>query len=330
MNAELRRLASSVVVTGLRNEDLDDDALSAYPFGGYVIFDRNAPTLAALRAFTDRLRARYGDLAPIVAIDQEGGRVMRLREGIAPLPAAATLGASGDERLAYATGARCAYDLRRAGCNLDLAPVVDLALDPANAVIGDRSFGADPALVTRMGRAFAQGLASGGVVATFKHFPGHGATAVDSHDSLPVISADERTLRARDLVPFAQLAREAPAFMAGHLVVEAWDASAPASLSTKILQGLLRDELGFTGVCFTDCLQMAAVASGIGSVEGGVRALRAGADALTISHDVRLSTTLVDRIASAVEENVLSVERLREAAQRVSELRARLSPPLPV
>lgn len=324
------RLAASVIVTGLRDEDLDDDRVRAYSFGGYVIFDRNAPTLSALRAFTDRLRARHGDLQPIVAIDQEGGRVMRLRQGIAPMPPAAEIGASGDELLAHATGARCAGDLRRAGCNVDLAPVLDLAVDPENTVIGDRSFGADPSLVTRMGRAFAQGLESGGIIAVYKHFPGHGATSIDSHKALPTVAVGEQTLRARDLVPFASVAPEARGFMVAHVVVAALDAASPASISRRILQGLLRDELGFSGVCFTDCLQMAAVSDGIGSVEAGLRAMLAGADALTVSHDAHLAMRLADRLARAVEEEILPMERLEEAARRVADLRARLAPPLPL
>lgn len=255
---------------------------------------------------------------------------MRLREDVARIPSAAEIGASGDEQGAQASGARCAHDLRRAGCNVNFAPVLDLALDPANTVIGDRSFGADPALVTRMGRAFARGLERGGIVATYKHFPGHGATAVDSHEALPTITVDAKRLRARDLLPFAGVARDARAFMTAHVVVRALDPGAPATLSRRVLQDVLRDELGFSGVCFTDCLQMAAVAGGIGSVEAGLRAMRAGADALTVSHDPQLAARLADFLARAVEEGALPLQRLREASERVERLRAQLAPPLPL
>ncbi|MGH7737741.1 MAG: beta-N-acetylhexosaminidase [Candidatus Tyrphobacter sp.] len=330
MTPPLRDVASSLVLTGLQDGDLERGGLARYPFGGFVFFDRNAPTLAALRGLTDRIRKRYSDLAPILAIDQEGGRVMRLREGVAPMPSAAVLGRANDAALAASTGTRCAFDLRRGGCNLDLAPVIDLALDENNAVIGDRSFGAQPALVLEMARAFSSGLENGGVVATYKHFPGHGATAVDSHEALPVIAVPEATLRERDFVPFAALAPRAHAFMTAHVVIEALDSERPATLSHRILTRLLRDEMHFRGVCFTDCMQMGAVAKGVGSVEGALLAILAGADAVTVSHDPLLAAEVVERIVRAVENREIPAERLNEAAARVAALRRRLARPLPI
>jgi beta-N-acetylhexosaminidase len=327
VSGDLVALAASVVVRGVREEEVDD---LGYPFGGYVFFDRNAPSLRALRSLTDRLRARYDDLPPILAIDQEGGRVMRLREGIAPMPPAAAVGAAGDERLARATGARCAYDLRRAGCNVNLAPVLDLAIDEKNTVIGDRSFGSDPQIVTRIAGAFARGMEEEGVAATFKHFPGHGATPVDSHEALPEIAASEATLRGRDLVPFASLLPGARAVMTAHVLVPALDPAHPATLSPRILQGLLRRELGFRGVCFTDCLEMGAIATTTGSVTGALDALAAGADVLSVSHDAHLAVEIVERIAGGVRAGTLPRERLQEAATRVRALRASLAPPLPL
>lgn len=331
MNAQLRRLVASVVVAGVPESGLDayfESVLRDCPFGGFIFFDRNASSLGALRVLTDALRARYEGLPPILAIDQEGGRVMRLRDGVAALPPANEVGASGDEERAERLGAQCAFDLRRAGCNLDFAPVLDLAVDPRNTVIGSRSFGADPGLVTRMAGAFARGLERGGVVATYKHFPGHGATAVDSHVAVPVVEVDEAILRTRDLVPFEAVAPRARAMMTAHVVVSAFDPDRPATLSPRILQELLRDELGFCGVCFTDCLEMAAIAESVGSVEGALEALRAGADVLTVSHDPALALAIVERVERAIEDEGFSMERLREAAARVDALRTALQPAL--
>ena len=328
---ELRSLAASVVLTGFAQAQPGpelDALLDAYPFAGFIFFDRNSATLRELRSLTDRLRSRYRETPPILSIDQEGGRVMRLRDGVAPMPSAAEIGARNDEGYAERIGAQCAADLRRAGCNLDFAPVLDLAVDPRNTVIGSRSFGADPLAVTRLARAFARGLERGGVIATYKHFPGHGATSVDSHLALPVIEVDEATLRARDLVPFAAVAREAHAMMSAHVVVPAFDPGLPGTLSARILKGLLRDEFGFGGVCFSDCLHMKAIADGVGSVEGGLLAMRAGCDVLTVSHDPNLAVAIADRLVRAVEQGDLRIERLREAAARVAALRARLQPAL--
>jgi beta-N-acetylhexosaminidase len=331
MSDSLRRKAASLVLTGFEGatpEQGFDELLDAYPFCGFIFFDRNSASLEQLRALTDRLRGYYRDLPPILAIDQEGGRVMRLREGVAPIPPAAEIGATGDAQLAESLGAQCGRDLRRAGCNVNFAPVLDLAVDPRNTVIGSRSFGADPELVTRLGSAFARGLESAGIVATYKHFPGHGATEVDSHLALPVIHVDEATLRSRDFVPFARVARQAAAMMSAHVVVAALDSQHPATLSPVILQNLLRDEFGFSGVCFSDCLQMNAISQGFGSVDGGVAAMRAGCDVLTISHDPALAVRIVDGLVRAVERGELEGERLDEASERVTKLRRRLQLPL--
>ncbi len=247
-------LARGVVMAGIPGAQFDRD----FPrFGGYLLFAREA-TLAQVRALTDELRARDGH--PLIAIDQEGGRVARLCDCVEPMPPMMALGAANDLELARRAGEQTAFDLRRAGCTMDFAPVLDLALDPRNTVIGTRSFGADPRRVAELGAAFGRGLRAGGILACYKHFPGHGATAVDSHQALPAIEADEATLRARDLVPFAAVADEAPAMMSAHVVARAFDAQYPATLSRRILSALLREELGFHGALVTDCLEMNAVA----------------------------------------------------------------------
>jgi len=328
--SDLRRAAANVVLTGLSEEALRDGfacRVASYPFGGFIFFDRNAKTRESLRALTDRLRACYPQLPPILAIDQEGGSVMRLREGVEALPPASDLGATEDEGLCERIGTRCAFDLRRAGCNLNFAPVLDLAVEPRNTVVGSRAFGSDPRIVARLAGAFARGLENGGVVATFKHFPGHGSTIVDSHVALPVVELDEVTLRARDLLPFTILAPRARAMMTAHVVVPALDAQLPATLSPRV-HSILREEFGFKGVCFTDCLQMAAIADVVGSVEGAIAALRAGADMAIVSHNLDLAVEVVERIECAVEGGELSWDRLSQASGRVDALRSQLAPPL--
>ena len=194
-------------------------------------------------------------------------------------------------------------------------------------LIGTRSFGTDPAHVARFGAAFVRGMQGAGVVSTVKHFPGHGATELDSHLALPALTADEATLRARELVPFAAAFRAgARAVMTAHIVVPAFDAERPATLSPRILQTLLRDELGFEGACFTDCLEMQAIAGHIGTAAGAVAALGAGADIALISHDLDLALAARDAIASAAEAGTLPLARLREAALRAGSLRAWAAP----
>jgi beta-N-acetylhexosaminidase len=318
-----RDLARGVVVAGIAGARLDGD----FPrFGGYLLFAHGA-TLAEIRALTDELRSRDGE--PLVAIDQEGGRVARLRESVEPMPPMMALGAADDLELARRAGEQTAFDLRRAGCTLDFAPVLDLALDSRNTVIGTRSFGADPRRVAALGAAFGRGLHDGGILPCYKHFPGHGATAVDSHEALPVIEAGEALLRERDLVPFAAVAPHAPAMMSAHVLARGFDAQYPATLSQRIAAALLREELGFRGALVTDCLEMNAVAPR-GAAANAVEALAAGADVLVFSHDVVAANEAVEAIAAAVDAGRLTPARLEEAYTRVQTLRHAGAAPLPL
>ncbi len=326
--SDLEMLAAGVVATGF-DGDAFDDALPR--LGGYVLFARNCPSIAHVRALAGGLRARaLGGAPPLIAIDQEGGRVLRLQRDVEPMPSMMALGATGDEELAGRAGEQAAFDLRRAGCTINLAPVLDLALDPANTVIGTRSLGADPHDVARLGLAYAAGLERGGMLSCYKHFPGHGGTSVDSHVALPSVDAPEPLLRARDLIPFARAARGARAFMGAHAVVTALDPDGPATTSRRIATGLLRGELGFSGALLSDCLQMGAVSGGAGSVAAGVAALDAGVDGLLVSDDPDLAAELVRAIVRAAERGELAPERLREAYTRVLALRSAAAPPLPL
>ncbi len=315
--------ARGVVMAGIPGAQLDR---AFARFGGYLLFAREA-TLAQVRALTDELRARDGH--PLIAVDQEGGRVARLHDGVEPMPPMMALGAANDVELARRAGEQTAFDLRRAGCTMDFAPVLDLALDPRNTVIGTRSFGADPRRVAELGAAFGRGLRAGGILACYKHFPGHGATAVDSHRALPAIEADEATLRARDLVPFAAVADEAPAMMSAHVVARAFDVQYPATLSPRIATELLREELGFHGALVTDCLEMNAVAPR-GAGQNAVEALAAGADLLVFSHDLNAANEAVEAIGAAVERGSLEPWRLEEANTRVRALREAGAQPVPL
>jgi beta-N-acetylhexosaminidase len=268
---------------------------------------------------------------PLIAVDQEGGRVARIGEPLAQLPSAMAVGAARDVDACERLGRLLGRDLAQLGVSVDFAPAADCALDPENTVIGTRAYGSDPVLVARFSGAFARGLESGGVAAALKHFPGHGSTAVDSHLALPHVRIDEATFRTRDLLPFAAgiSGEAAQIVMAAHVVIEALDAQRPASLSPRILTGLLREELGFEGVACTDCLQMDAIAREPGTVAGAVAALAAGADLLLISHSLGLAREAADAIVAAVEAGTIPRPRLEQAAQRVRALRERYATPVP-
>lgn len=326
-------LARSIIAVGFDGNCAGDaplDDLRAFAPGAVVLFGRNVGPHDALKTLVAELRG-IETLPPLIAVDQEGGRVARIGEPVAQLPSAMAVGAARDVDACGRLGTLLGRDLAQLGISVDFAPVADCALEAENTVIGTRAYGSNPLLTGRFAGAFARGLETGGVAAALKHFPGHGSTAVDSHLALPRVRVDEATFRARDLLPFAAAISGAAAqiVMAAHVVVDAFDAQRPASLSPRILTGLLREELGFEGVACTDCLQMDAIAREPGTVNGAVAALAAGADLLLVSHSLVLARAAAEAIAAAVDAGALPRERLLEAAHRVRALRERYATPRP-
>jgi len=321
---ELAKLAGGLLCVGVPGPAADRallDRLRALAPGGIVLFTRNVTTPAATRVFVDSLCDALGGVAPSICVDQEGGRVARIVTDV-PLPSMLALGATDDAGLAERAGLALASAVRGVGANVNFAPVLDLALDARSTVIGTRSLGDDPVRVAELGAALVRGLLSGGVAATPKHFPGHGAAAGDSHVSLPVVAADRATLRRREWLPFAHaFAAGAPAVMTAHVLVPALDSELPATLSARVLRDVLRGELGFRGVCFTDCLEMDAVSARFGTARAAVLALAAGADALVVSHDLGRAEAVRDAVMAAVTSGELPLARVEEAAARVAAFR---------
>lgn len=295
------------------------------------LYGENAPDAETVRALADAVRTARPDA--IVAIDEEGGDVTRIHYATgAPYPGSAVLGRADDVAWTRAVGERVGRDVRAAGCTLTFGPVADVNVDPRNPVIGVRSFGADPALAARHVAAWVEGVQATGVAASAKHFPGHGDTAVDSHLGLPVVHAPLDVLRARELAPFrAAIAAGAATIMTSHIVLPALDA-VPATLSSRILQGLLRDELGFEGVIVSDALDMAGASGETGIPEAAVRALAAGCDLLCLGTATGPDgmDAIEGAVLAAVAEGRLPEARVRDAAARVRALAASTPAPLPV
>jgi beta-N-acetylhexosaminidase len=334
VSADLSALARSVVCVGFSGATAAQAPLAelrAFAPGGIVLFARNIGSRAELLELTAALRA-IGEVPPLIAVDQEGGRVARISEPSAhALPAAMAIGAANDVAACERLGRLCGHDLAALGITVNFAPVGDLALDARNTVIGNRSYGDDPARVAAFASAFARGLESAGVAAAIKHFPGHGATHLDSHLTLPRTDVDATTLRARDLVPFADaiINRATSLVMSAHIVVTALDAERPATLSPRILTQLLRAECGFDGVVVTDCLEMDAIAEGVGTARAAALAIGAGADLVLVSHHLDRAAAAAAAIVAAVESGEIARARLEEAATRVRALRGELAQPAP-
>ncbi|MGW0506238.1 glycoside hydrolase family 3 protein [Micromonospora sp. NPDC003241] len=293
--------------------------------GAVVLFSRNVVDPEQVAALTAGLRAERPDV--IVAIDEEAGDVTRIESGRGSTrPGNFALGVVDDPALTEEVARDLGVELAALGVTLDYAPDADVNSNPDNPVIGVRSFGADPSVVARHTTAWVRGLQSGGVAACAKHFPGHGDTRVDSHHDLPRITGDRDRLDAVELAPFrAAVEAGVQAVMTGHLLVPALDPELPATLSTRILSGVLREEMGFNGVVVTDAVEMEAVAGRYGFAGAAVRALAAGADAICVGGehaDEETARHLRDAIVDAVVAGELPEERLAEAAKRVGQLAA--------
>ena len=287
--------------------------------GGVCVFGSNIESSAQLRALTDEIYT--ANPRAIIAIDEEGGDVTRLHYATgSPLPGNALLGRIDDLDYTARTASRIGWDLRRVGVNLDFAPDVDVNSNPDNPVIGTRSFGATPSLVAAQTIGWTRGLQSAGVAACAKHFPGHGDTAQDSHLALPIIDRSLAELEERELVPFvAAIDAGTKTIMSSHIMLPQLDPERPATLSRRILQGLLRDQLGFTGVIVSDALDMAGASATIGIPEAAVRALDAGCDLLCIgSQTTDAEVEEIERaVLAAIDAGRLDAARVRGAADRV-------------
>lgn len=262
----------------------------------------------------------------LLAIDEEGGEVTRLSylEG-SPYPGAAVMGRIDDEAYSEEIGRRVAAEILGAGFNLALGPVADVNSNPMNPVIGTRSFGATPELASRHVAAWVRGLEGAGAIACPKHFPGHGDTGQDSHHELPTVTAPRELLSRRDLPPFhAAFDAGARSVMTSHIVLTDLDPSVPATFSPRILQGMLRGELGFTGVIVSDALDMQGASGGIGIPEAAVRAIAAGCDLLCIGVDTTAEqlAEITAHVAAAVADGRLDRARVADAAGRVRALSA--------
>jgi beta-N-acetylhexosaminidase len=298
--------------------------------GGVVLFARNIRDTEQVAGLTSAMRSELPQL--LVATDEEGGDVTRLEAATgSSYPSNLALGVVDDPALTKRVAAAIGSDLGAVGVNLDLAPVADVVARPENPIVGVRSFGPDPELVSRHVAAFVGGLQSVGVAACAKHFPGHGEATQDSHLELPVADVDFETLSERALPPFrAAVEAGAKAVMTAHISVPALD-DAPATLSSELIEGLLRGRLGFAGMVITDALEMRAISGTVGVEDGAVLALAAGADALCLGAD--LTSEEVDRVHASIVEAVrsgrLAEERLAEAAARVGEAAAWAAEPHP-
>jgi len=300
--------------------------------GGIYLFARNVESPAQVkRLITDcRAAAKHPIL---VGIDQEGGIVARLRAGFSESPGAMALGASGDNQLAEDIAYMMGREMAALGINWNFAPVADIAHQRDNPSVGARSVGRDPRLVSDMVQAQIRGFQRAGLAATVKHFPGLGQSVIDTHDAPARVAGSLSYLYKEDLLPFrAAIAAGVGCVMLTHVIYDELDSELPATLSPRIVDGLLRRELGFDGAVCTDCMEMKAMTDAFGPGESAVMALQAGVDLVLFSHSREAQEEAYDAVLKAALSGRISQERIDQSVTRVQALKQRFglknAPPL--
>jgi Beta-glucosidase-related glycosidases len=325
----LREKVGQLFVFGFHGYEPTEEIISLiekYGIGGTIYFGRNVRNARQVHRLSSSLKditGRAGRPNMLVAIDQEGGMVARIVDGVTLMPGNMALGATGSAEGAGETARVCGEELRLLGVTMNYAPCLDVNNNPDNPVINVRSYGDRAQVAGDLGKAALLGYQASKIAATVKHFPGHGDTSVDSHHALPVIPHNRERLDTIELAPFrAAIAAGTAAIMTAHVCLPALDPSGkPSTLSEPVLTGLLREELGYKGVIVTDCLEMDAIDKFYGTANGAVLAIQAGADMVLVSHTYEKQVAALEAVVAAVENGELTEERINESLARVMQLK---------
>lgn len=327
MNLTLRQKIGQMISAGFPSPFVDEQALTIVKelgIGNFFIFAKNIESAQQITRLNYELKKLVYDncgVHPFISIDQEGGAVSRIVDGAALFPGAMALGAT-DGKYAYECGKNCAEILRAMGFTTTASPVMDVNIEPLNPIIGSRAYSDNPETVSRIGREMMRGLKDGGLIATVKHFPGHGNVKSDSHLTLPVNDTKKEILENTEWKPFYDaFSAGADSVMSAHVLFTDVDRERPATLSRAFLTELLRDKMHFTGVAVTDCMEMQGVKAIYGSGEAAVMAIEAGCDLMTVSHSLEAAREVVEAIEKAVATGRIPEERIDLSVSRILALK---------
>lgn len=326
--ADLKKQVGQLFLVGFEGLQVPSDfehAIREYHLGGTIYFKRNVESPVQLAMLSNQLQfeCRSKDLSPLlIAIDHEGGKVDRLSPPFTHFPGMDLVGEIGSPKLAFHVGLAMGKELEAIGVNVDFAPVADVLTNPQNPIMAGRAFSSDPEMCAKMGSGVCRGLQKSGVAAVAKHFPGHGDTSEDSHLTLPSV---ERTLaesEAIEFVPFRRLIRSrVEGVMTAHILNRKLDPDFPATLSPKIINDILRAQLRFQKVVFSDDMEMKAISDNYGVEDSAVLAIKAGCDILIYRGDSGFPVAAYEAIIKAVEDRKLSKERIEISVQRILNLK---------
>ena len=318
---DFRKHAGQLAIAGFAGHSIPADLkllAREFDLGGVIFFARNIDSPEQVADLSREAQELAGDIPLWVSVDQEGGRVARLRSPFTLWPPMAVLGRSGDEALAARFARALAAELKAVGISMDYTPVLDILTNTANPVIGDRALADRADEVARLGSVLIRTLQAEGIAASGKHFPGHGDTSVDSHFELPLIEHPPDRIEAVELVPFkAAIAADVASIMTAHILIPALDPERPATLSPRIVTGMLKEELGYQGLVLSDDLEMKAISARYGIPEATVMAIAAGCDAVLMCGEAQdVQAQALEAVIRAVEDGSIPLKRAEDALAR--------------
>lgn len=326
-NMSLDEKIGQLVISGVESTSIDttiQDFIQKKYIGGVILFSRNVSTAQQVLNLTNSIKDtnKSNKIPLFISVDEEGGLVSRLPKEFIKLPKNSYIGEIDNPKFSYDIGKSIGKELSSLGYNMDFAPVMDINSNPKNPVIGARSFGNNEKIVSELGIETMKGLQSENIIPVIKHFPGHGDTSVDSHIGLPIVNNDLNRLKNFELVPFkSAINNGADVVMVSHILLSKLDNQYPASLSSKIITDLLRNQLNFMGVIITDDMTMGAISKNYGIGDAAVKSLLAGSDIILVCHEYDNVNKVLDSIKLAVKNNVISEQRINQSLYRILSLK---------
>ncbi|RTQ94620.1 beta-N-acetylhexosaminidase [Lysinibacillus telephonicus] len=323
----LEEKIGQMIFTGISGKTLNENDLSLineYKVGGIIFFKGNLVSTNQTLNLLNEIKSvnEKNDFPLFLGIDEEGGRISRLPKELIGIPSSKKISESNDVFFAHDIGKILGKELSAFGFNLNFAPVLDVNSNPKNPVIGDRSFGDNPDIVSSFGIEVMKGLQSQNIISVVKHFPGHGDTAVDSHLDLPVVNKSLDQLKKLELIPFKKaFAEGTDVVMVAHILLPKIDSTFPSSMSKEIITGILREQLNFDGVVITDDLTMKAITNNYDITAAAVNSVKAGSDIILIAHDYHNVISSFQALKKAVESGEISEERIDESVTRILQLK---------
>lgn len=328
-NMTLDEKIGQMIISGFDGTNLNSEIttlMTELKVGGVILFKRNIESSQQLKKLTQDIKDLNKEISPFISIDEEGGRVSRIPKDTKKFPTSMSIGESNDVEYAYKNGKELGNTLKDLGINMNHAPVLDIYSNPNNTVIGDRAFGTNEDIVSKMGIATMNGIADANIIPTVKHFPGHGDTDIDSHFGLPIVKKDLNELNKFEFIPFKKAIDEkCDAVMVSHIILEKIDPQYPSTLSKKVVTDILKKDLGFNGVVITDDINMGAITQNYSLKDACIKSIQAGVDILLIGNDVNITKKAIDEIKTAIESKIIDESRVNESVYKVLKLKEKYS-----